>query len=299
MHEIQPYLMNMIDPEDDFKTILVIESKFYLQPLRERFPTARIFFVTSDEDFLNDPAMHELCIEVKILVYQEEPMKFPKEYFDLVMSDLTLENVGNPQDIALGISSFIKDTGFFITSFRNIRHWRILKDLMAVKYPGIVSRLYARPGFEKILYATFFKDIRFALLKDLPQKESDKELFDRLLECGFEVPADLEVEFWLVRAGKAMPELALLKLMYTPEERREFSFILHRIEYEVETEKNVELFWKFFHEHQMYIDYATLFIHEAVIHRFRFYDNLQKFSQGMPELNELIDSANDTEERFE
>ena len=299
MHEITPYLTNMIDPEDDFKTILVIESNSYLLTLRERFPTARIFFVTSDEDFLNDPAMHELGIEVKILVYQEEPMKFPKEYFDLIMSDLTLENVGNPQDISLGISSFLKKTGFFITSFRNIRYWRILRELMAGNYPGIVSRLYARPGFEKILYATFFKEIRFALLKKPPEKKSDKDIFQKLLDCGFENKEDLEAEFWLVRAAKAMPELALLKSMYTFEERQQFSFILHRIEYDIETEKNVELFWKFFREHQMYIDYATLFIHEAVIHRVRFYDNLQKFSQGIPELNELIESANDAEERFE
>ena len=296
MNEMWSYLINMIDPEDDFKTILVIESSQYLQMLRERFPKARIFFVTSDEDFSIDP---DFEIETRFLEYREEPMKFPKEYFDLIMSDLTLENVGNPQDISLGISSFLKKTGFFITSFRNIRYWRILRELMAGNYPGIVSRLYARPGFEKILYATFFKEIRFALLKKPPEKKSDKDIFQKLLDCGFENKEDLEAEFWLVRAAKAMPELALLKSMYTFEERQQFSFILHRIEYDIETEKNVELFWKFFREHQMYIDYATLFIHEAVIHRVRFYDNLQKFSQGIPELNELIESANDAEERFE
>ena len=296
MNEMRSYLINMIDPEDDFKTILVIESSQYLQMLRERFPKARIFFVTSDEDFSIDP---DFEIETRFLEYREEPMKFPKEYFDLIMSDLTLENVGNPQDISLGISSFLKKTGFFITSFRNIRYWRILRELMAGNYPGIISRLYARHGFEKILYATFFKEIRFALLKKPPEKKSDKDIFQKLLDCGFENKEDLEAEFWLVRAAKAMPELALLKSMYTFEERQQFSFILHRIEYDIETEKNVELFWKFFRERQMYVDYATLFIHEAVIHRVRFYDNLQKFSQGMPELNELIDSANDAEERFE
>lgn len=299
MNDIQPMLMNFIDPEDDFKTILALEAAEYLPALVERFPRARIFAVTNNPDIAENPLIKDLNIEWKFLEYREEPLPFQKEYFDLVISDLTLEVVGNPQDIALGISSFIKKTGFFITSFRNIRYWKILRDLMEGKYPGIISRLYTRNGFERLLYATFFKEIRMSPIRRAPKKKSDVEIFNKLLDCGFESPDDLEAEFWIVRAGKSMPELALLKSMYTEDERQEFAFILHRIEYGIETSESVQRFWEFFRSHQMYVDYAALFIHEAVIHRPRFYETLFEESPSEPELQELIQTAEDVEASFE
>ena len=295
MREIGFYLTNFIDPDDDFKTILTIESVEYLPEIVKKFPRARIFAVLSDESKIRE----EFQIEWKILEYRETPLPFRKEYFDLIISDLTFEVVGNPQDIAVGISSFIKKTGFLITSFRNIRHWEILKNLMHGKYSGIISRLYSRGGFEQLLYASFFKHTRFAPIRRLPEKKDDKKIFKKLIDCGFENRDDLETEFWIVRAARSMPELALLKSMYTYDLRQEFAFILHRIEYEVETEASVRQFWKFFRDHKMFVDYAALFIHEAVIHRPRFYETLYKFSQSEPELRELLKTAEDVEASFE
>ena len=246
MRDIESMLQTFIDPEDDFKTILCIEAAEYIPMLVERFPRARIFSVTSNREISENPVVKNLPIEWKFLEYREEPLPFQKEYFDLVISDLTFEVVGNPQDICGGISSFIKKTGFLITSFRNIRHWEILHDLMEGKYPGIISRLYSRNGFERLLYATFFKDVRMSPIRRPPKKQNEIEIFNRLVECGFENPDDLEAEFWLVRAAKSMPELALLKSMYTEDERQEFAFILHRIEYGIAVHDSVKKFWEFF-----------------------------------------------------
>ena len=81
MDDIKPSLTNFITGEDFFRKILVVESSAYLEPLKERFPTAEIFFVTTDEEFF--------CDGVKIfnLDYREERLPFDEEFFDAIIGD--------------------------------------------------------------------------------------------------------------------------------------------------------------------------------------------------------------------
>ena len=274
MEKILPSLMNFIEAEDNFKKILVVESSFYIKKLRERFKFAEIFFVTNDEDeaekYYNDA-------KIFIMEYREEKLPFPEKFFDLIIGDLTLEFVINPQDIAAGFSKYIKETGIFLTSFRNLRYWKVLEKIMRGHYDGIISRLYTRKDFERLLYASFYKEVTFLPII----KKSPPEILKKLMECGFEnYGGDLETEFWLVRSARSMTELAMLKSMYTSEIRAEFSRILHRIEYEVETEKSVKKFWEIYKTAGMFEEYAKNFIEEVVIHRERFYNNLKKYSEG-------------------
>lgn len=272
MEKILPSLMNLIDAEDYFQKILVVESSAYIETLRERFPYAEILFVTADED---DAEKFSTQAKIFLLDYREERLPFDKEFFDAIISDLTLEVVINPQDIAAGFSTYIKQTGVLLTSFRNLRHWKVLEKIMRGHYDGIVSRLYTRKDFERLLYASFYKHVRFfPLIKKAPP-----EILDRLLNCGFEnFGNDLETEFWLVRAARSMPELAMLKSMYTPNLRADFSRILHRIEYDIETESSVKKFWEIYDAAGMFAEYAMNFIEEVVIHRENFFTNLEKYS---------------------
>ena len=281
MDDIKPSLTQFISGEDFFRKILVVESSAYLEPLKERFPTAEIFFVTTDEEFF--------CDGVKIfnLDYREERLPFDEEFFDAIIGDLTLEVVTNPQDIAAGFSTFIKQTGVWLTSFRNIRCWKILERLMRGAFGGIVSRFYTRTEFERLLYASFYKEVQLLPLK----KKSPPELLERLITCGFDnFDDDLQTEFWLVRAARSMPELALLKSMFTPEIRAELSRILHRIEYDIVTADNVENFWRLVDEENIFVDYAAAFIRSVVVHREKFFANMKKFS-SRAELDELIDEC--------
>ena len=279
MEEIKPSLTEFISGEDFFEKILVVESEFYINELKKRFPAAEIFFVTSNED-LNYP-------NTIYLDYREERLPFPKEFFDLIIGDLTLEVVTNPQDIAAGFSTFLKQTGCWLTSFRNIRHWKVLERLMRGAFGGIVSRLYTRTEFERLLYASFYKEVQVLPLK----KNSPPELLERLINCGFDnFDDDLQTEFWLVRASRSMPELALLKSMFTKEIRAELSRILHRIEYDIATEENVANFWRIFDAEGIFSDYAAAFIRSAVVHRENFWQNMQKYSTRS-ELEEIIDAA--------
>ncbi len=269
MEDIQPTLTDFIDGGDFFDRILVVESGEYIPILRDRFPAAEIYFVTTDEDFADERA------KIFVLDYRETRLPFEREFFDAIIGDLTLEVVVNPQDIAAGFSLYLKQTGVWLTSFRNIRHWKILEKLMRGQFGGIVSRFYTRADFERLLYASFYKHARFSPLR----KPAPPELLERLITCGFEnISDDLEVEFWQVRAARSIPELSLLKSMYTPEIRAEFSRLIKRIEYGVEISASVEKFWALYDAAGIFAEYAAEFIAAVVIHRERFFENLRSHS---------------------
>lgn len=281
MEDIKPSLTEFIRGEDFWQKILVVESADYLAELREKFPTAEIFFVTTDADFYSDD------VKSFVLDYREERLPFDEEFFDAIIGDLTLEVVTNPQDIAAGFSTYIKQTGCWLTSFRNIRHWKVIEKLMRGVFGGIVSRLYTRTEFERLLYASFYKEVRLLPLK----KNAPPELLERLINCGFDnFDDDLQTEFWLVRASRSMPELALLKSMFTPEVRADLSRILHRIEYDIKTEDSVKNFWRLVDAEGIFSDYAAAFIRSVVMHREHFYRNVQRFS-ARPEFDEIINAA--------
>lgn len=279
MEEIKPSLLEFISGEDLFSKILVVESDFYIEPLSKRYPTAEIFFVTSNDELTYPNTFY--------LDYREERLPFPEEFFDLIIGDLTLEVVTNPQDIAAGFSTFLKQTGCWLTSFRNIRHWKVLERLMRGSFGGIVSRLYTRTEFERLLYASFYKEVQMLPLK----KSAPAEMLNRLITCGFDnFDDDLQTEFWLVRASRSMPELALLKSMFTSEVRADLSRILHRIEYDIAPADNVNNFWQLFDAEGLFADYVAAFIRSVVVHRENFWLNMQKYS-SRAELEGIIEEC--------
>lgn len=147
----------------------------------------------------------------------------------------------------------------------------------------LATRLYAKTEFERLLYASYYKNVRVR-----PQvRRAEDDIVERLVAAGFEnIHDDLETEFWLVRADRSMPEMALLKSMYTKEQRKELSDYLHRIEYDVDAEQQCRLFWSFYEQVSLFPDYTANFIRQAVFHPERFYRRLMKYSRR--ELDEVL-----------
>ncbi|WP_051650446.1 class I SAM-dependent methyltransferase [Selenomonas sp. AB3002] len=275
--KIEPELLYFLQPSALPVTILVVESVSYLPKLREMFPSARLLAVADEEDAL-DELPSGLDVEFHCMDYLSERLPFPLQSLDYIISDLTLERAGNPQDIAAGFSTYLKETGAFLTSFRNIRHWSVLEELRDGHYYQVVSRLFARPEFERLLYASFYKNVHCHGQK----RQAPAGVLEGLLAAGFEnVGDDLETEYWLVRADRSMPEMALLKSMYTAEDRKQLSRLLHRIEYEVELTESCREFWDLWQELKLFSDYAGEFIHEAVFHPEAFFANLRFGSETL------------------
>lgn len=269
--KIKPQLLSFLAPSDMPLTILVVESLGYLPELRTMFPQANLYAVAADGDRLAKPEYAAEGVHGIELDYLAEPLPFGPETFDYIISDLTLEPAGNPQDIAAGFSQFLKQTGALLTSFRNIRHWSVLEELMDGHFYHIVTRLYAKPEFEKLLYASYYKDVRVR-----PQRRAAPAgEVEKLVAAGFDnIHDDLETEFWIVYAARSMPELSLLKSFFAADERKELARLLHRIEYDVDTAQQVAAFWAFYQRVGLFPDYTANFVKEAVFHPEAFYRHL-------------------------
>ena len=271
--KIRSELLSFLVPDDAPLRVLVVESLEYLPQLRKMFPKAELHALAAE----CDPADIPTGVHWQELDYVTTPLPYERKYFDYIISDLALENVDNPQDIAAGFSLFLKDTGAFLTSFRNIRHWSVLQHLMDGHYYSIVSRLYARAEFEKLLYASFYKSV----LCQAQQRKAPPGMIDRLVTAGFENhDDDLEADFYLIRADRSMPELSLIKSMYTSEQRRCIVCLLHRIEYDVVRVESTRSLWDEVTRLNIFPAYLAALIHETVVHTERFYRALFACSQG-------------------
>ena len=287
--KIKPELLGFLQAGGLPYRILVVESLYYLPDLRQMFPQAELFAVAAEEEAIEPYGNCQ--VDFRVVDYLSERLPFEREFFDYIISDLTLEAVANPQDIAAGFSTYLKQTGSFLTSFRNIRHWSILEEMMEGHFYHLVTRLYAKTEFERLLYASYYKNVRVR-----PQvRRADTDIVERLVAAGFEnIHEDLETEFWLVQADRSMPEMALLKSMYTKEQRKELSDYLHRIEYDVDAENQCRLFWAFYEQISLFPDYTANFIRQAVFHPERFYRRLMKYSRR--ELDEILAMLESTRE---
>ena len=271
--KIRSELLSFLVPDAAPLRVLVVESLEYLPQLRKMFPKAELHALAAE----CDPADIPTGVHWQELDYVTTPLPYGRKYFDYIISDLALENVDNPQDIAAGFSLFLKDTGALLTSFRNIRHWSVLQNLMDGHYYSIVSRLYARAEFEKLLYASFYKSVRC----QAQQRKAPSGMIDRLVAAGFENhDDDLEAEFYLIRADRSMPELSLIKSMYTAEQRRHIVRLLHRIEYDVVRAESACSLWDEAAQLNIFPAYLAALIHETVVHTERFYRALFACSQG-------------------
>ena len=283
--KIRPDLLAFLKPNAAPLRILVVESLSYLRELRRMFPQAELYAVAAEPDEAELDAPQG--VHWQVLDYRAVPLPYSRNFFDYIISDLTFEQVDNPQDIAAGFSMFLKETGALLTSFRNIRHWSVLQNLMEGHYYNIVSRLYARPEFENLLYASFYKSVRVRQ----QQREAPDGLIERLIAAGFENECnDLETEFYLVCADRSMPELSLLKSMYTLAEREQMVRLIHRIEYDVECSTSVSSLWEIVDWLGVFPAYLSSLVRETVVHTETFYQRLSECSNGYDDfIHEMVD----------
>ena len=279
-------LLDFVDSDTRASAVLVIESIGYLSALRKMFPDAELFAVVADEEAARRPELEGLGVHWEILDYRETVLPFPRRSFDIVIAERMLENVTNPQDIASGVGTFIKDTGFLLTSFENIRYWRVLQELMDGHFYAIVHRRYAKPEFERLLYASFYKDIFFAPVR----KPGADGVIEKLVAAGFENRVgDLDTEVWLVQALRSSVDVSVLKAEYAPKERKRLATLMRRIEYDIDAEANVASLWRLADEVGFSAEYLARFVSEIIVHRREFLQHFKAFSQK--ERGEIVDEV--------
>lgn len=244
--------------------ILVLEDTQYLPVLRQMFPHGELWCVVADASKEHAPELDNMGIKFCCVDYVQCPLPLQENYFDYILSEECLTAVVNPQDIAAGMGKFLKDTGYFIFSFTNIRYWRVLKKLMEGHFYYLVSRAFTKAEMMKLMSASFYKD---AALAPIPGSNPPDGLIEKLLEAGFENSQDdLLTKKWMVRAAKFTPEIMELKRLYTPEIRRELATLLRRLEYGIAPEFSREALRQLCQNQGIFASYLASFMGEMVIH---------------------------------
>jgi hypothetical protein len=261
-------LLRFLQPGEEPFRILTVESSIYLPALHRMLPKAELYAVTIDEEEPEKAMYRGLDIHWNRLDYRETPLAYEPEFFDYIMADRCLEYAVNPQDIAAGFSTFIRQTGVLLTSFTNVRHWKILREMMEGHFYPLSRHMFAKPEMEKLLYASFYKDVIFVSQRfDAPD-----DFTERLTAFGFDnARHDLDTAIWLVKAARSTPEIAALKSCYTVRQRRLLVTLLRRLEYHIEPERNLAAFWQLIDEAGIFPDYLAEFMRETLMHHAQTY----------------------------
>ena len=106
-------LLRFLAPSDVPRRILTVEGLEYLPALRLLYPAAELHAVAAERAAL-DAIPAELEVQTLCLDYRETPLPYPRESFDILLAPQGLETVVNPQDIAAGLGTFLKPTGFLL-----------------------------------------------------------------------------------------------------------------------------------------------------------------------------------------
>ncbi|WP_295099466.1 class I SAM-dependent methyltransferase [Selenomonas sp.] len=255
-------LMDFIAGGPEAGRWLVVESAQYLKPLRAAYPNAAITAVTRFEEIAELAEFRELDIAWHILDYRREELPFAEESFDYAVAESCLEEAFQPYESMMDISRKLTDVGVLYTSYGNIRYHGVLAQLREGIFPVRQQHLYAKSEVVRLLDDTLYKEIDF-----LPgQQDDDFSAGDAWEAQGFDnFSHDLSTSCWLVEAKRSTAAVANLKSLYDKETRKQLARLIHRIEYDVEAEKNLAELKRFCEENMIFDEYLADFIQEICV----------------------------------
>ena len=250
MKYVMPHrLLEFLDFSYPVKSILVIESDVYLKELLNLFPMAKITFCGSDE-YKIETNKEKFSDKISYLqaAYNEERLPFSAESFDIILGNGLLDENFNPQDIASGLGSFLTPTGYMLTSFSNLlfKPW-LDKLILEGRSEFIVRRGYTKGDFERLMTASFYKEVFFAKVHTDSEKEQLEE----------------EPPFYICRAYKSVYPVREIKSLFDRKTRKTLSKLIRRIEFDVDIHSNIETLREFIHKEGIFNEYLRDFIKEA------------------------------------
>lgn len=234
--------------------VLLIESVELLEGLRDKLPAAQIAFKTAEVT----PKVKRLCNEFRADLIDELPTA-PK-IFELIIAEDVLTVGENFYSTLLTFNHLLTDSGYLLTRFYNVRYVGVLENLRRGRFSNNERRLWAKADVVKLLDDAIYKEIHFMPCEqDLSASEWESFGFDNFNE-------DLTTKIWLVKACKCTAEVAALKEVFTLEVRADLSRLLHRIEYDIDAEDNLQCLIALCNREGIFDDYLSDFINQVVVH---------------------------------
>ena len=248
-------LLEFITPNSLPINVLLVESTELLSGLRKILPAAQIAFMTKEPT----PKIKSLCKEFRADLIDELPTA-PK-IFEIILAKDVLTVGENFYAMLMVFNHLLKDSGFILTQFYNVRFIGILERLRQERFCNNEQRFWAKADVVKLLNEAIYKEIYF-----LPGEREDISATD-WEQFGFEnFNEDLTTKIWLVQACKCTAEVAALKDVFSEEVRAELSRLLHRIEYDIDAEENFQRLMKLCDREGIFDEYLSDFINQVVVH---------------------------------
>lgn len=242
---------------------LLLESLRYIGKLAALYPQAQLTVVTEIEEAASLPEFAGLDIQWVFLDYRREQLTFPAHSFDAVLAEGVLARAYEPYELLMAVSRQLTDVGLLYGDFLNVRYAGVLEALKQGEFPVREKHLYAKAEVVRLLDDTLFKEIDF-----VPgDMDEDETLAEKWAAQGYRnINHELATRRYLFRAAVSTAAVANLKGLYTPEVRKELARILHRIEYDVQREENIEKLQHLCQQEGIFPEYLQDFIREACYH---------------------------------
>ncbi len=260
-------LLNFVSPNPSSSAAaLVIESEKYLRGLRELMPAARIKFLTTEKSKKIFDLCDELKIDLLIGDYTRDGLSGEPKIFDVILAEDCFTFAPDCWRTLLEINHLLKDSGYVVMKFFNVRFIGLLELLREGKFPTNEKNFRAKWDVVKILNDAIYKEVSFApgerfTEKDFPQIKN-------WIAFGFDnFSEDLLTRTWLVQARKCESEVAALKEVYTEEIRARLARLIHRVEYKIDPEENFRTLMKFCKDEKIFDEYLSDFIRQIVVHK--------------------------------
>ncbi len=248
-------LLQFVSPDFLPINILLVENEQFLSALREILPAAQIALLKKEFS----PEIKELCNEFRADLTEELPTA-PK-IFEIIIAEDVLTVGENFYSMLMAYNHLLKDSGFLLTQFYNVRFIKVLENLRCGRFLSNERRFWAKSDVVKLLDDAIYKEIHFLPGEREKISVTDWEKF------GFEnFSEDLTTKIWLVKACKCTAEVAALKNLFTPEIRADLSRLLHRIEYDLDAEENFQRLMELCEREEIFDEYLSDFINQVVIH---------------------------------
>lgn len=272
-------LAELLTESPERLTILVVDGSERLAHLRALYPNAEIHAVTPYEEVAEHETLAPLRILWHVADWQKEILPFPEEMFDRIIAEFALEFAHEPYDVLMALNRRLKETGTLYTSYPNVRYHGMLDLLRAGDFPVRGERrLYAKPEIVRLLNDALYKEIHFTP----GERDDDLAAGEEWARKGFaNVNDDLSTRTWLVRAQRSTAAGTNLKLLFTPEMRRELARLLHRIEYGVAPEESKAALRALCVREGIFSEYLTDFINEVCVHDARVHAELRELFENM------------------
>lgn len=256
-------------------TALVIDDEKYLPPLRELMPAAKIALLSSDPSHKAVELCRNFGVDLMTGDYLKGALPKGRKIFDVIIAESCLSYSLDTYIALMELNQLLKDAGFLLTQFFNVRFIGVLESLRLGKFPTQEKKFWAKYDVVKILEGANYKEINF-----LPCERAENPAVNEWLNFGFDnFSDDLITKIWLVKACKSTAEVAALKEFFTYEIRAELSRLIHRVEYGIDVAENLSRIKNLCRRENIFADYFNDFVAQVTTH-----DKVRKILSNIDEV---------------